>query len=369
MEPWDRRRVRKRGIVLATGGLSLGLTVGLFLLWLDMTASGFGHWLAAAGTTVLVQGLLWLVPHLGWDERLSWDPHYLYTPMLGAVLILSVYVYAVPEARLLVLMSWFVALLFVVGLAGLFEVAGLSAAMACGYLVSAALALAHGATGSLTFEFMVAVVFLLVSFYAAVVFERLKRERREMEALRHRLAEMALTDPLTSLANRRQFENSLRGELARIRRHGGECSVVMMDVDHFKNYNDLLGHPAGDDVLKELATLIRGHLRSGDLGCRYGGEEFGLILPSSNREEAALATERLRLLIEKHPFPGRDVQPGGRVTVSAGVASAPEDGVDYETLVQKADTALYVAKSAGRNAVRVAGWDSGPSGASAGRTY
>jgi len=119
-------------------------------------------------------------------------------------------------------------------------------------------------------------------------------------------------------------------------------------------------------VLKELAGLIRGHLRSGDLGSRYGGEEFGLILTNSSREDAAQAMERLRRLIESHPFPRREVQPAGRVTVSAGVASAPEDGVDYETLVQRADTALYLAKSAGRNNVQVAGWPTRSSGASAG---
>jgi len=127
----------------------------------------------------------------------------------------------------------------------------------------------------------------------------------------------------------------------------------MIDVDHFKNYNDLLGHPAGDAALRQLAAVIRGHLRLGDVGARYGGEEFGLILTNTDKREASEAVERLRWVIETHPFVRREVQPGGKLTISAGIATAPEDGDSYEGLVQKADVALYMAKSAGRNHVEV----------------
>jgi diguanylate cyclase (GGDEF)-like protein len=242
-----------------------------------------------------------------------------------------------------------------VGYAGLKEVVALSAVMTLGYGTAIGLALARGIAGSVGFEVMVTAVFMLVCAYAGVVFERLRRERREMHDLRRSLAELALTDPLTELPNRRQFEDALRSEVARVDRHGGACAVAMIDVDHFKNYNDLRGHPAGDGVLRALARLIRSHLRTGDVGARYGGEEFAVIMTASGRAEGIQTMERLRALVADHPFEGRDVQPGGRLTFSAGVAACPEDGTDYETLVQKADVALYIAKSRGRNRVVGAG--------------
>jgi diguanylate cyclase (GGDEF)-like protein len=347
----EKRRVRKRSIVLATSGLALALFVGLVLRWVGVTSASYQVWLLAAGLTVVVQAVLWLIPHLGWDEKLGWDPHYIYMPMLAAAGLFTTYIYFVPATRVLLLMVWFVALLFVVGLAGMVEVVALSAVMAVGYLATAALSLARGGPGSLGMEVTVTLVFMIICVYSGVVFERLRRERLEMQALRRSLAELALTDPLTGLPNRRQFEETLRTELARTRRHGGPCSVVMIDVDHFKNYNDLLGHPAGDAALRQLAVVIRGHLRLGDVGARYGGEEFGLILTNTDKREASEAVERLRWVIETHPFVRRDVQPGGKLTISAGIATSPEDGDSYESLVQKADVALYLAKSAGRNHV------------------
>jgi diguanylate cyclase (GGDEF)-like protein len=347
----QRRRIRKRSIVLATSGCTLALFVGLVLHWVGVTHSSYRQWFIAVGLTLVVQTALWLVAHFGWDAKIRWDPHYVHVPMLGAAVLFTYYSYTLGAIRVLLLMVWFVALLFVVGLAGMVEVVALSAVMAIGYLTAAAMSLAHGAGGSLPAEITITLVFLTICVYSGAVFEQLRQQRLEMQALRRNLAELALTDPLTGLPNRRQFEESLRTELARVRRHGGYCSVVMIDVDHFKNYNDLLGHPAGDTVLRQLAAVIRGHLRLGDVGARYGGEEFALILANTDKREATDAVERLRFLVESHPFDRREVQPAGKLTISAGIATCPEDGESYEVLVQNADIALYLAKSSGRNHV------------------
>src|SRR5690606_9374438 len=193
--------------------------------------------------------------------------------------------------------------------------------------------------------------FLVVCLYAAVVFERIRRDRMETRALRRRLIELALTDPLTGLPNRRRFEEMLRTELARIHRYGGQCSLVMIDVDYFKTYNDALGHLAGDVILKELAQLMRRELRASDFLARYGGEEFGLIMTNTPKDVAYHAVDRLRRIIEDHAFRGTHVLPGKRLTISAGVATAPHDAGSYEERVQCADGALYAAKREGRNIV------------------
>ncbi|NIP77842.1 MAG: diguanylate cyclase, partial [Gemmatimonadetes bacterium] len=167
-------------------------------------------------------------------------------------------------------------------------------------------------------------------------------------------AAMALTDPLTQLPNRRHFEQVLRAELDRVRRYGGHCSVGMVDVDSFKRYNDTVGHLAGDTALRELADVMRRELRLHDMVARFGGEEFSMIMINAGKDEAAPIVERLRADVESHPFRHRDLQPRGRLTVSVGLATFPEDGSTYENLLKRADDALYRAKRDGRNRVHVA---------------
>jgi diguanylate cyclase (GGDEF)-like protein len=128
----------------------------------------------------------------------------------------------------------------------------------------------------------------------------------------------------------------------------------MIDVDHFKNYNDRLGHPEGDALLRQLADVIRSGLRTGDLAARHGGEEFALVMINTRIQDAADVVERLRRAVEQTPFPHREIQPEGRVTVSAGVAEYPGDGDSDEAVVVAADSALYRAKAAGRNRVLLA---------------
>lgn len=354
MESADKRGRQKRGVVLAAGGLLLALLVGLAVRELGLTAFTFRHWLVLLGLTLGLEGLLWFLAHWGWSERMRWDQHYIYLPTLVAAFLLSLYTYVAPELRVIVLMVWFVNLLFMAGLAGALPVVLLSAAMALGYFIALTANATRGTKISLPFEATVAGVFWLICGYAGVLFERLRRTREETRAFRRQLSDLALTDALTGLPNRRMFEQALQTELARVARYGGSCCVAMIDVDYFKNYNDMLGHLAGDRLLRELARVVRKHMRVGDGVGRYGGEEFTLIMPNTSKAEGAEVLDRLRVIIEDHSFPSREVQPSRRLTISAGIAGCPEDGSEYEGLLQKADEALYAAKRNGRNRVQIA---------------
>lgn len=354
VRPEERRRRKKRGIVLATGGLVFALAVGLLFDLVGVAEVSLEWWVALLLATLGVQGALWLVPHRGLDERLAWDPHYIYVPMFAAALLLGSYVYLVPAARYLILMGWFVALLFTAGLAGMKGTVLLGAAMTASYLAAVGLHATGAGRLNYSVELIQAAVFFGINVFGGVVAERLRRDRAKMKELREELAERAVTDALTGLRNRRYFEEFLQAELARLRRYGGECAVAMIDVDAFKNYNDSLGHMAGDDILRRLADLFNDRLRLSDVVARYGGEEFGVIMVNTARQDAVDVIERLREYVEHHPFEGEEVQPLGRLTISAGVAGAPEDGETYEELMKRADEALYGAKRRGKNRVQLA---------------
>ncbi len=349
----QRRRLRTRGVLYATGGLMLALGVVLGLKILGLSPISNAEWLSAVVVTGVVQILVWYVPHQYLDERIPWDKHYTYVPMLAGAALIALYMYLAvePVARLLLLMSWFVALLFTAGLAGFLEVTVLSGAMAAGYLVAARLLANRGQLPSFAFEVIVAGVFFGICVYAGMVFQRLLKERTEAQELRRELTEQALTDALTGLPNRRDFERIMGSELERIRRYGGCCTVAMIDVDHFKNYNDTLGHPAGDTLLRELATVMKLQKRQSDFFARYGGEEFALVMVNSTGVDAFDMMERMRRHIETHRFADEEIQPAKSITISAGLACFPDNGSTYEELIAHADQALYVAKSRGRNRV------------------
>jgi diguanylate cyclase (GGDEF)-like protein len=354
MDTPEKRRTKQHGILLATSGLVFVLVIALVLRAAGLTRFQSSDWAAALLATAVVQAALWLLAWKAWDRQIPWDPHYVYLPMLVAAVQLNAYILLVPEGRHLILFVWFVAGLFLAGLAGFREVVMLSAVMTGGYLAVLNRLIARQVPMALAFEHTFALAFFLSSVYAGVVFERLRRERHEMKTLRRRLDEMAHTDPLTTLPNRRQFEAILRAELAALRRYGGACSVGMIDVDFFKHYNDANGHVAGDGALKELADVMRGQVRGSDLLARYGGEEFALIMSRTSKAEALRTVERVRSVVAAHDFPDAGGQPGGRLTISAGVAAAPEDGIDFDTLVRRSDAALYAAKRNGRNRAELA---------------
>jgi diguanylate cyclase (GGDEF)-like protein len=167
----------------------------------------------------------------------------------------------------------------------------------------------------------------------------------------------AYRDELTGLCNFRLFREHLAHEIELAQRYGAPLSLVMVDIDDFKNYNDLNGHEAGNEVLGTVARLLSESLRRSDIPARYGGEEFVLVLPETTKANAELVAQRARRAIEQHPFPNRERQPGRALTVSMGVATYPADGSDPRELVRHADQAMYVAKSKGKNRVYLYGED------------
>ncbi|HVN55756.1 MAG TPA: diguanylate cyclase [Anaerolineaceae bacterium] len=166
------------------------------------------------------------------------------------------------------------------------------------------------------------------------------------------LRQQAIRDPLTNLFNRRYMEETLERELARSRRKHTSLGIIFADIDHFKRYNDTFGHDAGDQVLRELGLFFTGHIRKEDIACRYGGEEFVLILPESSREAVFQRAEELCLQVKQLDIRFHD-QVLGAITFSIGVSIFPDHGATAETLLRCADIALYEAKNAGRDRVRM----------------
>ncbi|HYD71198.1 diguanylate cyclase [Azospirillum sp.] len=181
----------------------------------------------------------------------------------------------------------------------------------------------------------------------AVIRDITERKRFENE-LRH----LATTDPLTGLANRRQFLAAAERELVRVRRYDRPATVLMFDIDHFKRINDTHGHAAGDEALRHVAAVCRDLLRETDIVGRLGGEEFGILLPETDVPSAREAAERLRLALARAEIPRPD---GGtlRLTASIGIAACMPGDAGIEQALSRADDALYHAKANGRNRVEV----------------
>ena len=184
----------------------------------------------------------------------------------------------------------------------------------------------------------------VLASFAAMAIENAK--------LHHETLQMAITDALTGLNNRRYFEQVLPQELERASRYNQSFGLLMIDVDNFKNFNDAYGHPMGDRILATIATAIEKALRSVDFAFRYGGEELTVILPETSQRSACKVAERIRQRVAKDTkklMAGSLKEP---ITVSVGVACYPWDGADADLLVSKADDLLYLAKGAGKNCVR-----------------
>jgi diguanylate cyclase (GGDEF)-like protein len=172
--------------------------------------------------------------------------------------------------------------------------------------------------------------------------------------------ESSILDGLTNAANRRHLDDRLASEVAYAKRHSIELCLLIIDIDHFKQVNDRLGHQAGDHVLRELASIVKRALRLEDVFARYGGEEFAIVSRATDRRHGLLLAERIRHLVQSttfeydHPLSGQSQRKRIDVTVSVGVASLADCGTELspEKLIRAADVALYRAKAAGRNCCR-----------------
>jgi len=176
---------------------------------------------------------------------------------------------------------------------------------------------------------------------------------RELKAARERMKQLSITDDLTETYNYRYFMDSLELELRRAERYEYPISLMMLDIDHFKIYNDTHGHVAGDRVLKHVAHIMKETVRHTDILARYGGEEFAGILIKTSLDEAHQVAERVRKAVEDSAIDHEETQPKGRLTVSVGISTLGPHVSSQEELIKTADDALYEAKGAGRNRVAI----------------
>lgn len=167
-----------------------------------------------------------------------------------------------------------------------------------------------------------------------------------------RTRELSVKDELTGINNRRHFQNMLQMEWKRALRFRRSLSLIMVDVDHFKAYNDTFGHLQGDAVLRQIGTLLKRNLREVDTVARFGGEEFVLLLPDTDKRGAIAVAEKVRMIVEAQRFLSEERQETRQITLSAGVATYPEDVEEMDDLIDHADIALYRAKEQGRNRIQ-----------------
>jgi len=348
----DPRSVKRQGILRGAAGFMVPFITSLPFVGGEVIPVTWGEWLFSLSAVLAVWSLLWCILLLGWDTRLRFDPHFLVVPAAASATLMWLFVYLFPEVRLVVLQGWFVVLLFGAGLASLKEVLALNAFMVSGYLATLGVLAARGEPMSWRFEIaMVLLPFCLFVTFCGTVLERLRRERVEMKALRKQLSHLALTDRLTDLPNRRHFDEYLYRHSALCQRSGATYSVALIDVDHFKEINDSLGHDVGDRVLVQLAEVVRSHLRQSDLAARLGGDEFAVLMAATNAAEADVVLSRVLQAVASHRFSASGLRPG-QVTVSIGVTES--DGKEApDDVVRRADTELYAAKRNGRNRVAV----------------
>jgi len=163
--------------------------------------------------------------------------------------------------------------------------------------------------------------------------------------------ELSITDDLTGLYNRRYFNERIDREVQRSRRYKRPLTILMIDIDYFKIYNDINGHLMGDEILKRVGHTLEDNVRKADILARYGGEEFVVILPEIDKAHALLVAEKLRSTIELKKFLREENQPNGKLTISLGIASLHEDSLNTKELMDFADRALYKAKAEGRNRI------------------
>ena len=190
---------------------------------------------------------------------------------------------------------------------------------------------------------------LEISVKRALEYNELLSDAREKAHYK----KLATEDGLTKLYNYMHLMDLMNQELDKANRYHFPVSLLMIDIDFFKHYNDSAGHLAGNKVLIKLAEIFRNFIRKTDLAARYGGEEFAILLPHTEKKFAEKLCDRLRLLVEQTSFDEEEKLPGGKLTISCGIAECPLDARTPEDLIEKADQALYQAKGSGKNLVKV----------------
>jgi len=171
--------------------------------------------------------------------------------------------------------------------------------------------------------------------------------------LYQKVKNLAITDDLTGLYNFRYIKDRLEEEVKRAQRFIHPLALIMADIDHFKEFNDAYGHLEGNKALQNIADILRSNVREVDIVGRFGGEEFIIILPEANKEEAQKIAERIRSKVEKYDFTDKKNHPERRITLSLGITSCFQENITPQDLVQKVDQALYLSKGKGRNRVEV----------------
>jgi diguanylate cyclase (GGDEF)-like protein len=197
----------------------------------------------------------------------------------------------------------------------------------------------------LTFDIM----FIFTYFVSGYLSKNLHTNETLLKELLKQTQELSITDGLTGLYNQMHFFELISLETKKSQRHNLSFALIMFDVDHFKNYNDHNGHLRGSETLKSIGAIMKNKFRATDLLAKYGGDEFVIILPQTDKVGAYLAAERLRESVEKQVFPGAETQPLKKLTISIGLAAYPEHGLSDEEVLNRADKALYFSKESGRN--------------------
>jgi diguanylate cyclase (GGDEF)-like protein len=186
-------------------------------------------------------------------------------------------------------------------------------------------------------------LFSVLSTYAAMVIKNAQ--------LHLKTKQLAITDGLTGLYNYKYFQDSLESEILRAKRYNHYVSLLILDIDYFKNYNDTYGHVRGDNILIALSKVLKSKTREVDIVARYGGEEFVIILPETEEKKAKSLANRIRRAVEEYDFSFKSFKKGNKITISIGGAIYPFNAKSKKVLIDKADKALYRAKDTGRNKV------------------
>jgi len=181
--------------------------------------------------------------------------------------------------------------------------------------------------------------------------DQLQEKVKQLEETKEILRELATKDGLTDIYNYRYFKDTLNKEIERARRNKSQFTLIMFDIDYFKNYNDTYGHLAGDEVLRTIAGLIKRNIRSIDTAARYGGEEFALIFPNTDKNAGKIVAKKLKDLVDNCRFNQDNTRPNGKISISIGVSTFPYNGATGEELIECADRRLYIAKANGKNQV------------------